>query len=102
MSHSAGEGEPSAQDKQDVFQDLLAGFEYVLPIPLQIHMFSKSLGMAHCNLIWRNHDGYAHQYTLFWTLPVFFMQGFLRKNERIWTPMITSTWFIGRSSSIRT
>jgi hypothetical protein len=35
MSHSADEGEPSEQDKQEVFQDLLAGSEYVLLTPFQ-------------------------------------------------------------------
>jgi hypothetical protein len=102
MSHSVGEGEPSEQDKQDVFQDLLAGSEYVLLIPLGSISFSKYLGMAHCNPIWRNQDGYAHQYTHFSTLPVFFMRVFLRKNGRIWMPMITSKWFIRWSSCIQT
>ncbi len=38
MSHSADEGEPSEQDKQEVFQDLLAGSEYVL-LTSSIRMF---------------------------------------------------------------
>lgn len=65
MSHSSDEGEPSEQDKQKVFQDLLAGSEYVLLTPLRSVWFSKYLGMAQYNLIWRNQDGYARQYTRF-------------------------------------
>jgi len=44
MSHSADEGEPS---EQELFQDLLAGSEYVLLTPFQSVCFAKYLGMAH-------------------------------------------------------
>ena len=88
MSYSADEGDPSELDKQDVFDDLFAGSEYVLT-PFWYVCFTKYLGTAHCNLIWWNQDGYAHQYTHFWTLLVFFMQVFLRKSRKIW--MMTTT-----------
>jgi hypothetical protein len=46
MSHSADEVEPSEQNKQELFQDLLAGSEYVLLIPFRSICFAKYLGMA--------------------------------------------------------
>ena len=41
MSHSADEGELTGQDKQEVFQDLLSGSEYVLLAPFRSVCFAE-------------------------------------------------------------
>jgi hypothetical protein len=95
MSHSADEGELVGPGKQEIFQDLLSGSEYVFLPLFDPYVLLSIAGMAHCNLIWRNQDGSARRYTHSWTSRVFFMQVFPRKNGRVWMiPMITSKWFI--------
>jgi hypothetical protein len=64
MSNNTGErGELSEQEKQELFQGLLSGSEYVYPpASLSYRAFLCLLILvetAHCNLILRKQDGFA-------------------------------------------